>query len=76
MSSRDLERFCPLDEACKQLLEKIIGRMGLSARAYTRIIKIARTIADLAGSRDIRPDHLAEAATYRFLDRTGPLGIQ
>ncbi|MBR6933766.1 MAG: ATP-binding protein, partial [Bacteroidales bacterium] len=47
MSGRDLERFCPLDDACKATLEKIIDRLGLSARAYTRIIKIARTIADL-----------------------------
>ena len=69
MSSRLLERFCPLDEACKELLESIIGRLGLSARAYTRIIKIARTIADLEGNRDILPSYLAEAASYRFLDR-------
>ena len=69
MSSKMLERFCPLDSQCKDLLEKIINRMGLSARAYTRIIKIARTIADLAGNPDIQPAHLAEAAGYRFLDR-------
>ena len=53
---------CPLSEDCKQLLEKVIDRLGLSARAYTRIVKIARTIADLEGSRDIQPVHLAEAA--------------
>lgn len=75
MSSRDLERFCPLDEACKDLLEKIIGRMGLSARAYTRIIRIARTIADLDGSPQILPPHLAEAASYRFLDRRNLLAL-
>ncbi len=69
MSSKQLEAFCPLDEECKQLLERLIDKLGLSARAYTRIIKIARTIADLSGSADIHPEHLAEAASYRFLDR-------
>ena len=69
MSARQLEKFCPLDDACKQVLEQIIDRLGLSARAYTRIIKIARTIADLAGSPVILPVHLSEAAQYRFLDR-------
>ena len=69
MNSRQLERFCPLDAECKEVLEKIIDRLGLSARAYTRIIKIARTIADLSGCSDIRPAHIAEAAGYRFLDR-------
>ena len=69
MSSKQLETFCPLGEPCKELLERLIDKLGLSARAYTRIIKIARTIADLADSPDIRPEHLAEAASYRFLDR-------
>ena len=69
MSSKQLEAFCPLDESCKKLLERLIDKLGLSARAYTRIIKIARTIADLSGSPDIGPAHLAEAASYRFLDR-------
>lgn len=69
MSSRELDRFCPLDENCKTLLEGIIDRLGLSARAYTRIIKIARTIADLEGVENIKPAHLSEAASYRFLDR-------
>jgi magnesium chelatase family protein len=69
MSSRELDRFCPLDENCKTLLEGIIDRLGLSARAYTRIIKIARTIADLEGAENIKPAHLSEAASYRFLDR-------
>ena len=75
MSSKQLERFCPLSEPCKQLLEQIINRLGLSARAYTRIIKIARTIADLAGSEDIAPAHIAEAASYRFLDRRNILDL-
>jgi magnesium chelatase family protein len=69
MNNRLIEKYCPLDDACKEVLEKIIDRMGLSARACTRIIKLARTIADLAGEPDIRPEHLSEAAGYRFLDR-------
>ena len=69
MNNRLIERYCPLDKECRELLETIIDRMGLSARACTRIIKLARTIADLAGSPDIRPEHLSEAAGYRFLDR-------
>ena len=75
MGTRELERFCPLSEECRQLLERIIDRMGLSARAYTRIIKIARTIADLSGESDILPVHLAEAASYRFLDRRNILDL-
>ncbi|MBQ9194893.1 MAG: YifB family Mg chelatase-like AAA ATPase [Bacteroidales bacterium] len=75
MSSKQMERFCPLSEECKQLLEKLIDKLGLSARAYTRIIKIARTIADLAGCEDIAPQHLSEAANYRFLDRRNILDL-
>ena len=87
MSSRQLERFCPLDDACKATLERIIDRLGLSARAYTRIIKIARTIADLQAVTEalrtgtspaagpIQPAHLLEAAGYRFLDRRNILDL-
>ena len=75
MSSKLLERFCPLSADCKATLERIIDRLGLSARAYTRIIKIARTIADLAGLPDIQPNHLLEAAGYRFLDRRNILDL-
>ena len=77
MSSREMEVFCPLDDACKDVLGKIMKRSGLSARAFSRIIRIARTIADLeAVSLEVatRPDpgpilprHLLEAASYRFL---------
>ena len=69
MDSRAIERFCHLDDECKDLLEKLIERMGLSARSFSRIIKVARTIADLEGATDISPAHLSEAASYRFLDR-------
>ena len=75
MSSKQMERFCPLSEDCKQLLEKLIDKLGLSARAYTRIVKIARTIADLAACEDILPAHLSEAASYRFLDRRNILDL-
>lgn len=69
MNNRQIEKYCPLDSACRDVLERIIERMGLSARACSRIIKLARTIADLAGVPDIRQDHISEAAGYRFLDR-------
>ena len=75
MNSGQLEKFCLLDDACKDLLETIIDRLGLSARAYTRVVKIARTIADMAGSPWIRPEHLSEAAGYRFLDRRDILDL-
>lgn len=69
MNNRQTELFCPLSSACKALLERLIERLGLSARACSRIIRLARTIADLADSPDIHPEHLSEAASYRFLDR-------
>lgn len=69
MNNKHLEKYCPLSEDCKALLEKIIDNMGISARACTRIIKLARTIADLAGAPDILPEHLSEASAYRFLDK-------
>lgn len=67
-----LGRLVSLDEDCRTLLESLMYRLNLSARAYTRIIRIARTIADLDGSEDIRPANIAEAASYRFLDRRAP----
>jgi magnesium chelatase family protein len=69
MNNSQMERFCPLSDDCKNLLEKIIDRLGLSARAYSRIVRISRTIADLAHEKDILPVHISEAAGYRFLDR-------
>ncbi len=69
MNNRLIEKHCPLSSECKALLEKIIGRMGLSARACSRIIKLARTIADLAGCPDILQEHISEAVGYRFLDK-------
>ena len=69
MNSRLIEKYCPLSQECRELLEKQIDRMGLSARACSRMIKLARTIADLAGLPDILPEHLIEAASFRFLDK-------
>lgn len=69
MTNRHIEKYCHLSEECRSLLERIIDRMGLSARACMRIVKLARTIADLACSPDILPEHLSEAAGYRFLDK-------
>lgn len=69
MSNSQIERLCPLSDNCKTILEQMIDKLGLSVRACTRIIKVARTIADLEGSDSIHPEHLSEAASYRFLDK-------
>ena len=70
MSKNEFELFCQIDEAGNQLLKKAMDNLGLSARAYDRIIKVARTIADLEGFDKIEVHHLAEAIQYRSLDRT------
>ncbi len=69
MSSRQMKRYCPLSKPCRDMMEKMIDKMGFSARAFTRVIKLARTIADLDGTRDISIQHLMEASSYRFLDK-------
>ncbi|MCY4488276.1 MAG: YifB family Mg chelatase-like AAA ATPase [Deltaproteobacteria bacterium] len=69
MSARDVRRYCRVDAAAEQLLENAINRLGLSARAYVRILKVGRTIADLAGTETIQSAHVAEAIQYRSLDR-------
>ncbi|HXG18097.1 MAG TPA: YifB family Mg chelatase-like AAA ATPase [Methylomirabilota bacterium] len=69
MTSKDIRKFCHPDAAGATLLENALQRLGLSARAYTRILKVARTIADLAGEEQVRSAHLAEAIQYRALDR-------
>lgn len=67
MQARHIRRFCKLDEKGDQLLEQVTDKLGLSARSFTRILKLARTIADLAESDSIQTLHLAEAIQYRGL---------
>ena len=74
MGSKQVQRYCKLDEAGKQLMKMAIHRLGLSARAYDRILKVSRTIADLASSLSIRPEHVSEAIQYRSLDRDWWIG--
>ena len=69
MGTREIKRYCPVKEDAEKLLETAINKLGLSARAYSRVLKVGRTIADLAGSEDIHASHIAEAIQYRSLDR-------
>jgi len=68
MSNKQVKRFCPLNANCQQLMNQIMTKMNLSARGYFRLLKVSRTIADLAQEENIRTQHLAEAAQYRFVD--------
>lgn len=69
MGSREIEKHCPLQKQDAQFLESALHQLGLSIRAYHRIIKVARTIADLEGKSHIERSHLAEALGYRAMDR-------
>jgi magnesium chelatase family protein len=69
MTSRQLRRFCALDEAGRGLLKQAMDELGLSARAHDRILRVARTVADLEGSERLQPSHVVEAISYRSLDR-------
>jgi magnesium chelatase family protein len=69
MQTRTIRKYCRLDDAGQELVKNAITRLGLSARAYDRILKVSRTIADLESSRDIQANHVAEAIQYRTLDR-------
>ena len=69
MNTKQLRLYCQLDDASKQIMALAIDKMGLSARAHDRILKVARTIADLEGAESLTAEHVAEAIQYRSLDR-------
>ncbi len=69
LTPQQIKRYCVLDEKTQNLLERAVDKLGLSHRAYHRILKLARTIADLAGSENIQIAHVSEAISYRKLDR-------
>lgn len=69
METKEIKEFCAIDESGAELLKMAMSKLGLSARAYDRILKVSRTIADLAGCEAIRSEHLGEAIQYRSLDR-------
>jgi magnesium chelatase family protein len=69
LGPRELKVFCALDDLTKELLKNAMAELNFSARAYDRILKVARTIADLAGSENIQSEHVSEAVQYRSLDR-------
>jgi magnesium chelatase family protein len=69
MSSREVRAHCQLDEVSSNLMRASINDLGLSARAHDKVLRVARTIADLDDCENIRPEHLSEAVNYRMLDR-------
>jgi magnesium chelatase family protein len=70
MGPRHLRKYCVLTQDCEKIMENAVTKLGFSARGYDRILKVARTIADLEGAEDLEPKHLSEAVQYRTLDRT------
>jgi magnesium chelatase family protein len=74
MNNRQIKRYCPVDRDSSRLLEAAIDKLGLSARAYNRILRIGRTIADLEGTEKIAAHHISEAIQYRSLDRSTMFG--
>ena len=69
MGTRELKQYCALDEPTMELLKFALSDLNLSARAYDRVLKVARTIADLAGTENIAAEHISEAIQFRSLDR-------
>ncbi len=74
MNVKQIRKYCKLDKVSQDLLKQAMKQLGLSARAYDRILKVSRTISDLEGKPDIKPEHIAEAIQYRSLDREGWMG--
>jgi magnesium chelatase family protein len=73
LKPRHVKKYCVLDQESQQLIERAMSKLGLSARAYGRILRVARTIADLADCEQIQTPHVAEAIQYRSLDRQNDL---
>ena len=69
MGTKEVKKYCPVDDQGKELLEMAVNRLGFSARAYTRVLKVARTIADLSAEESINPVHVSEAIQYRMMDK-------
>jgi len=69
MGPRHIRKFCVLTPDCEKIMENAVTKLGFSARGYDRILKVARTIADLEGAEDLEAKHLSEAVQYRTLDR-------
>ncbi len=69
LNPEGVRKYCSLDAECRKAMHRIYERMGLTARSYTRILKVARTIADMEGSKEIRLEHLTEAVSFRAIDR-------
>jgi magnesium chelatase family protein len=69
MTSRQVREKCPLDVTCQKLLEQSVDQLGLSARAYDKVLRVSRTIADVDGAEHIGIEHISEAINYRMLDR-------
>jgi magnesium chelatase family protein len=74
MNTKQIMEYCKLDDTSKNLLKNAMERLNLSARAYDRILKVARTISDLENTLEVNGDHIGEAIQYRSLDREGWLG--
>jgi len=69
MGTKEVKKYCQVDDEGRELLEMAVNRLGFSARAYTRVLKVARTIADLNREENVSPVHISEAIQYRIMDR-------